>query len=190
MPERGDLDPSLLELDRLTTSRCDLRLATAEDEPRVVPIFAENLDLLRRTGATETPEVYASDVVLNTTLPPGGSVDRARSFLIRENNRPEIVGILAFYVGYPTTRTLYIGTLFLRPAWQRRAFGREVMREVEKRTGGAAIHEIRLGVDPGNWEALRFWVRIGYTHITRISDGGADANPTEPPRLELAKILT
>ncbi len=179
---------ALLEVDNFDTDRLSLRSAKPEDASVVRPIYVENGELFRRIGIAATPDSMARDVVQNETLPPGGARERARSFVIDERERPEAVGVLGFYVGYPTASTLYIGALFLRPAWHRRGLGREVIEEMERRARESSVTDIRLAIDSGNWSAFRFWVRLGYDRISKIVDVSESA--ADPPRIELKKPLS
>ena len=153
------------------------------DETDVVRIFEENDELLRQLGHRSSPVVQARDVIHRETLPPNGTRERARAFVIRRRDEDEIDGVVGCYGGYPAADTLYIGDLFLRPRCHGQGIGREVMDAVENRARGE-FTEIRLAIDSGNWGALRFWVRIGYDRITKLVDV---AGPDAPPRIELAR---
>jgi ribosomal protein S18 acetylase RimI-like enzyme len=183
----------LLDLAGIDTPRAALRLAVGADAPVLTVVFGELMPLFERTGRAASAALMARSAIEHEILPPGGHRDRARTFVIearpglrhaRSGN--EVVGVLGFYAGYPDRRTLYVSQLFLRPRWHGLGLGREVMTALETRAASAGVREIRLGVDPGNWGALRFWVRMGYDRITGLVDvpGFGSAGP---PRLELSK---
>ena len=50
------------------------------------------------------------------------------------------------------------------------------------------MSEIRLGVNMGNWNALRSWVALGYDRITKLS--ATDGASSSPPTPELMKTLS
>jgi GNAT superfamily N-acetyltransferase len=125
----------------------------------------------------------AQDAIEHEILPPGGSRERARTFVIRARAGHGVAGILGFYVGYPGQDTLYVSQLFLRPRWQGKGLGREVVSALEARAAG--VRELRLGVDRGTGVRCASWVRVGYDCITRLVDvPGLGAGP---PRFELCK---
>lgn len=176
----------LLDLAALDTSRAALRLAVARDVADLVAVYGELMPLFERTGRAAPPTVMARGAIEHDILPPGGSRERARTFVIRAHAGREVAGVLGYYVGHPEPDGLYVSQLFLRPRWQRLGLGREVMGALEQRAARAAVAEIRLGVDPDNWGALRFWVRLGYDRIAQLVDVpglGAEG----PPRFELRK---
>ncbi|HWN68401.1 MAG TPA: GNAT family N-acetyltransferase [Haliangium sp.] len=176
----------LLDTAALDTPRAVLRLAVSRDEADLAVVFGELMPLFERTGRAAPAMAMARGAIEHEILPPGGSRERARTFVIRARAGHEIAGVLGYYVGYPEQDALYVSQLFLRPRWQGMGLGREVMGALEQRADGAGAREIRLGVDPDNWGALRFWVRVGYDRIARLVDvPGLGA--AGPPRFELRK---
>lgn len=72
-------------------------------------------------------------------------------------------------VCYPQVRTLYIGELFLHPSVQGRGLGREVCLRLEELCRKASLRRIRVGVALRNWNALRFWIKLGFLDVTGMS---------------------
>lgn len=176
----------LLDLAALDTPRTALRLAVNRDVADLAAVFDELMPLFERTGRAAPAMDMARSAIEHQILPPDGSRERARTFLIRAHAGREAAGVLGYYVGHPGPDALYVSQLFLRPRWQGMGLGREIMAALEQRAASAGVREIRLGVDPDNWGALRFWVRVGYDRIARLVDVpglGADG----PPRFELRK---
>ena len=170
----------------LDTPRAVLRLAEGRDTADLAVVFGELMPLFERTGRAAPAMAMAQGAIEHEILPPGGSRERARTLVIRARAGHEVAGVLGYYVGYPEKDTLYVSQLFLRPRWQGMGLGREVMGALEARAAGAGVREIRLGVDPGNWGALRFWVRMGYDRITKLVDVPG-LGVSGPPRFELCK---
>lgn len=176
----------LLDLAVLDTPRAALRLAASPDAADLAAVFGELMPLFERTGRAAPAMAMARSAIEHHILPPGGRRERARTFLVRAHAGRELAGVLGFYAGYPAPDALYISQLFLRPRWQGLGLGREIMGALEQRAAGAGVRELRLGVDPDNWRALRFWVRLGYDHIAALLDVPG-LGPDAPPRFELRK---
>jgi ribosomal protein S18 acetylase RimI-like enzyme len=176
----------LLDLADMATPRALLRVAVARDAPDMTLIFGELMPLFERIGRSAPAADMARSAIEHDILPPEGSRTQARTFLVRARHVGEVVGVLGYYVGYPDEDTLYVSLLFLRPRWQGQGMGREIMAELEAHAARAGVREIRLGVDPDNWGALRFWVRAGYDRITQLVDV-PELGPAGPPRFELSK---
>lgn len=176
----------LLDVTVLDTPRAMLRLAVTRDESDLAVVFGELMSLFERTGRAAPARAMAQSAIEHEILPPGGSRERARTFVIRARAGHEVVGVLGYYVGYPEQGALYVSHLFLRPRWQGMGLGRELMASLEQHAAGAGVREIGLGVDAGNWGALRFWVRVGYGRIARLVDEPG-LGAAGPPRFELRK---
>jgi ribosomal protein S18 acetylase RimI-like enzyme len=176
----------LLDLAVLDTSRATLRLAVTGDAADLATVFGELMPLFERTGRAAPALAMARSAIEHEILPPGGRRERARTFLIRAHAGRELAGVLGFYAGHPGPDALYVSLLFLRPRWQGLGLGREVMSALEQRAAGAGARELRLGVDPDNWGALRFWVRLGYDRVAALVDVPG-LGPGAPPRFELRK---
>ena len=176
----------LLDVAVLETPRAVLRLAVDRDAAELAAVFSELMPLFERTGRAAPAMAMARSAIEHAILPRDGRHERARTFVIRAHAGREVAGLLGYYVGYPHPDGLYVSQLFLRPRWQGMGLGREVVDALEQRAAAAGVREIRLGVDPDNWGALRFWVRVGYDRIVRlveVPERGAEG----PPRFELRK---
>lgn len=169
-------------------SRCRLLEARENDLPVVTTILAENRAVFPLLGPERDLERLAMSVLRHDRLPPNGHSAHEKSFLIRNRSDDELLGLLSVYRGHPTTETLYIDHLFLRPRWQRRGIGREVMAALERRAARAGYREIRAAIGLRNWPALRFWVALNYDHITKIV-GDPDYREHAYADIELAKPL-
>ncbi|MCB1769229.1 MAG: GNAT family N-acetyltransferase [Candidatus Competibacteraceae bacterium] len=169
-------------------SRCRLVEAREHDLPVVATILAENRAVFPLLGAERDPERLALSVLRHDKLPPNGHSAHEKSFLIRNKSDEELLGLLSVYRGYPTTETLYIGHIFMRPRWQRRGIGREVTGELERRAERAGYREIRVVVGLRNWPALRFWIALRYDRITQIV-GDSEYREHTYADIELAKSI-
>lgn len=176
----------LLDLKDMATPRALLRIAVAGDAPDLTSVYDELMPLFERIGRAAPAADMARSAIEHHILPPAGSRARSRTFVVRARHVGEVVGVLGYYAGYPDPDTLYVSQLFLRPRWHGQGMGRELMTELEAQAARARVREIRLGVDPGNWGALRFWVRAGYDRITKLADV-PEHGAAGPPRFELSK---
>lgn len=168
--------------------RCRLLEARENDLPVVATILAENRAVFPLLGPERDLERLALSVLRHDRLPRNGHSAHENSFLIRNRGDDELLGLLSVYRGCSTTETLYINHLFLRPRWQRRGIGREVVVELEQRAAKAGYREIRAVVSLRHWPALRFCVALNYDRITKIV-GDPDFREHAYADLELAKLL-
>jgi len=83
---------------------------------------------------------------------------------------------------------MYIGSLYLRPVFQGRGFGHQIVRHLEAQAKQIGFREARIKVGLKNWRALRFWTSCGYSRITRIRGGGENGE-SKPAAVELQKTL-
>lgn len=166
------------------TERCKLRIATPDDQPAVVRILVDLQNLWDVLDFTGPAERVAHAMITQQDLPPGLSANHARAQLIFEKGGSEAIGVMAYYLGYPTPNTLYVGDFYLRPAWQRHGLGREVAMHLVEQATARGFAELRLAINFGNWAALKFWVSLGFTQITKVV-GPAGPNG----KIELQKSL-
>ena len=171
---------------RWETDLCFMVEADDTATGMVAMILAENEGAREIIGKPGDPQEQAQRLVSHAVLPPGGSTWREKLYLIRDIESRDTIGFLTVYFGYPTPETIYIGSMYMRPVWQGRGFGRVVAAELEKRVLAAGFHEGRVVVGLKNWRALRFWTRLGYSRITRIH-GAQDQSSGTPGNVELLK---
>ncbi len=165
-------------------SSCTLRDAHASDLPQISEVFADNRPTLAVLGEA-TPEELATEFVARTDLPPGGRRgDEQRLLLLGPGGG--VLGVLGCHWGYPGATCLYIGSLFLRLCHQRRGVGRDVVETLEAAAAADGFDEFRVAVGLKNWPALRFWLAMGYSQLTKVV--GDDAHgPHAFAVVELAK---
>ena len=82
----------------------------------------------------------------------------------------------------------YIGELFLHPRFQGAGLGREICLRLGQVLRPGPAKTLRVGVGLRNWNALRFWVKLGFTHVTGMS-GDRHFSPHGHAFLELEKNL-
>lgn len=144
----------------------ELRRIESADEARIEAVFRELQDVTVLLGP-ETPAEIAREAVSGQDLPPGGHARHERSFLVWREDRP--IGFLSVYGGYPTSRSLYIGSLFLVPVAQRGGHGKALVDFLENAARAHGFCELRAAIGLRNWPALRFWHRCGFDRVTRVS---------------------
>jgi len=171
------------------TKHCRLIEAREHDLPVIATILAENRGVFPLLGPERDLERLALNVLRHDKLPPSGHSAHENSFLIRNKSDDELIGLLSVYRGYPTTGALYISHFFLRPRWQRRGIGREVMAELEQRAARAGYQEVHITVGLRNWPALRFWIALNYDRITKVV-GDLECQEHTYADIELAKSIS
>lgn len=181
-------DPQLLPI-VFRTSGFTVRIADEMDMDAIASVFSENESTLRLLGPDVAPRVSAAELLHHDNLPPNGDARREQSYLIVDSANFKPVGVLVTYAGYPTPETLFIGSLFIRPAWQGRGVGREVMIALEQLARECGFRRMGAAVGLKNWRALRFWVERGFNQITRIS-GDTEFGENNFANIRLEKDLT
>jgi ribosomal protein S18 acetylase RimI-like enzyme len=171
-----------------TTARCVLLEAGEEALETIIGILVANQETLALLFPEVSPEALAQGLIRRQAIPPGGDPDRLKTFLITDLEAVHQFGYLSVYCGYPREDILYVGDLFLHPDWQGQTFGQEVALSLEQVAAANGFREIRLAVGLKNWLALRFWVRLGYTQITKLS-GERNFKADAFANLELCKSL-
>lgn len=174
--------------ERWETQACFLHLADERSLDRLTLVMSENQEALRDVGKTLPPDQQALQALRHSALPPGGVAWRESIYLIRDLESRDTVGYLAVYFGYPAPDTMYIGSLYLRPVFQGRGFGHEIVSTLEQRARAIGFREARVKVGLKNWRALRFWTSCGYSRITRIR-GERENGENKPAVVELQKSL-
>ena len=174
--------------DSWITRHCRLVLAGQEAVGSITRILAENQETLALLFPEVSPELMAQGLIEGQAIPPGGDSDRLKTFLITGQEDNGARGFLSVYCGYPREETLYVGDLFVEPLWQGQGLGQEAVLSLEQVAAECGFREIRLAVGLKNWLALRFWVKLGYDRITKIS-GDRTFAPEAFANLELGKRL-
>ncbi|MFZ3078444.1 MAG: GNAT family N-acetyltransferase [Bellilinea sp.] len=173
---------------RWETNLCFMVEADDQATGTVAMILGENTEALEISGKPGNPQEQAQREVSHAVLPPGGVPWRERLYLIRDIESRDTIGFLNVYFGYPTPETIYISSLYMRPAWQGRGFGQVIVAELARLVLQAGFHDARVVVGLKNWRALRFWTRCGFSRIMHIR--GNQTNPGAPQgNVELLKAL-
>ncbi|MFC1600938.1 GNAT family N-acetyltransferase [Candidatus Sumerlaeota bacterium] len=170
------------------TARCLVLEAQERDLGTMTSVFADNVDAIRSQGADRQPERLASILLRHESLPPDGNPSQEQTSLIADKASNQTIGLLSFYRGYPTSKTLYIGSLFFRRDWQGRGLGREVTEELERRALQEGYEVAKVAVGLKNWPALRFWIALGFNRIAGITGDKESAEATYAD-IELTKNL-
>lgn len=153
---------------RLKTERCLLQEAEIHDLEIISSIFADNIDAVRRQGNEDLPKTLAQSLIDHTDIPPQGQPSQEKTLLVLTPAKKIVMGVVSFYQGYPTEKTIYIGTLFLFKCFQRQGFGTELIQHLEQLAAAAGYEEARVIVGLKNWEGLHFWLNLGFNQITKI----------------------
>jgi ribosomal protein S18 acetylase RimI-like enzyme len=166
------------------TKRCLIREAQELDFNEIASILTDNLDALKSQGREIQLESLVRSLLRHDDLPPNGHPSNETTTIIANKSTREAIGVFSFYRGYPTDKTIYIGSLFLFKKYQRQGFGREIIEDFKNRIREAGYGEIRVAIALKNWSALRFWVALGFNRIAKIS-GDKNCSDTTYANIEL-----
>jgi len=174
--------------DSFRSERILARTVTDADSPEVAGVYAGNRELLVLLDRESDPDVLARRFVQQLNVPPKVHPSSLHNLVLLDAPTGLALGILSLCTGYPSERIAYIGELFLHPEYQGAGRGREICLKLESMLRQSPMQSVRVGVGLKNWNALRFWIRLGYTHITGMS-GDRNFAPEAHAFLELQKNL-
>lgn len=170
------------------SARILARPVTGADAPEIEAVYTGNRELLRLLDHDNDPLVLALRFVEGRNLPPRGCASCLHNLVLREAGSGDIAGILGLYAGYPRADIAYVGELFLCPHFQGVGLGREAYLGLEALLRPGPMSRVRVGVGLRNWNALRFWIRLGFKQVTGMS-GDRFFGPGRHAFLELQKNL-
>ena len=123
---------------------------------------------------------YFEQLIESPSLPPEGHRYQVQNQTLLTQAGSRIIGWYELYHGYPSVDTAWIGSFFIRPDFQGKGFGEEIISGLlNKLEKDVKYHAAQLAVYSRNWKALRFWHQMGFDRIARLSgdsDFGADKN--------------
>ncbi len=175
-------------LQPFTTEHLIAVKAIDEHFSEIETVLIENRETLLLLSAQLNIQQEAEDHINCNDLPPNGLRERVRTFLLLNKELMKTTGFLSMYLGYPKEQTFYIGSLFFRPSDQRKGYGQEVVKFIEKELQKVGYIEGRVAVGLKNWPALRFWSKQGYDKVTKIS-GDQNYTPDNFGTIELCNHL-
>jgi ribosomal protein S18 acetylase RimI-like enzyme len=170
------------------SARILARPVTEADAPEIAGIYEGNRELLVLLDRESDPLVLTRRFTLRENLPPKVPSTGLHNLILCDVRTEDPIGLLSLCVGYPMKNVAYIGELFLHPDHQGAGLGREICRRLEALLRLGPARYIRVGVGLKNWNALRFWIRLGYAQITGMS-GDRHFTPKGHAFLELQKNL-
>ena len=158
--------------------------AEEKDLPELRKIYAECSYMEKLTGYKDDVEDPILAEFRGELLPPNGKKEFQRLQTIIESISGDTVGYLVLYHGYPDAKTFWIGLLSIRPTFQRKKFGQEVIggliKEIEKLGN---YSQIGIGIGVGNDPAMKFWTSCGFTEIIKTKDHGTHTDQWRVKRL-------
>lgn len=96
------------------SKRCLLQEAQRHDFEMISSILKDNIDAIQLQGQDEQPITLAQSLIDHSDLPPQGQPCQEKTLLILTQATKTVIGMVSFYQGYPTEKTLYIGSLFFK----------------------------------------------------------------------------
>lgn len=151
-------------------------------------VYTGNRELLLLLDRESDPLLLARRFVDGRNLPPRGRPPCLHNLVLLEAGSGDVMGLLGLYAGYPKADVAYVGELFLSPQFQGVGLGREAYQGLEARLRAGSMARVRVGVGLRNWNALRFWIRLGFSQVTGMS-GDRVFEPGRYAFLELQKNL-
>jgi ribosomal protein S18 acetylase RimI-like enzyme len=139
------------------------------DAPEVEAVYAANRELLVLLDRENDPALLAHRFAERRNLPPKGYASRLHNLLLCDAASKDVLGILGVYAGYPRADVAYVGELFLHTSFQGVGLGREAYLSLEALLRQGPMSSVRVGVGLRNWNALRFWIRLGFSQVTGMS---------------------
>ena len=118
-------------------------------------------------------------VLTEGTLPPNGSKEFSRLQSIRLSHTNQLIGFLGMYHGFPSADVFWLNVLAIRPGFQGKGYGRELVRGLsdEVRQLGT-FTRMQMFVSLKHWLALHFWSQEGFDKIVRIAGDKVLADTT------------
>lgn len=172
----------------LRSARILARPVTNADIRAVAGIYGGNRDLHVLLDREHDPLVLSRRFTQGLNLPQSAPSARLHNFLLCDVRTEQPLGLLSLCMGYPAGDVAYIGELFLHPSFQGAGLGREICLRLEQVLRPGPAKTLRVGVGLRNWNALRFWVKLGFTHVTGMS-GDRHFSPHGHAFIELEKNL-
>jgi ribosomal protein S18 acetylase RimI-like enzyme len=151
------------------SARILARPVTEADASAVEAVYAANRELLVLLDRENDPALLARRFVHGRNLPPKGHSSCLHNLLLCDASSTDVMGILGLYAGYPRADVAYVGELFLSPSFQGVGLGREAYLGLEALLRQGSMSRVRVGVGLRNWNALRFWIRLGFSQVTGMS---------------------
>jgi ribosomal protein S18 acetylase RimI-like enzyme len=170
------------------SARIMARPVTGSEAPEIGAVYEGNRNLLSLLDREKDPAALTRRFIEGRNLPARGMKANLHNLILRESLSLDAIGLASLYVGYPKADIAYVGELFLAPQFQGVGFGREAYLALEAMLGPARLSQVRVGVGLRNWNALRFWIRLGFAHISGMS-GDRNFGPGCYAFIELQKNL-
>lgn len=170
------------------TARLASHPVTTADNADIARVYQQNAPLLRQLDHDQDPNQLTTRFMGHYNLPVNGEARRLSNLVLTSAKSGMCVGLLSVYHGYPEPDVAYIGELFLLPDHQGQGLGREAYLGLEAELRSQGLRAARVGIGLRNWNALRFWIRLGFLRVTGMSGARVFA-PDAFAFLELQKNL-
>jgi len=119
-------------------------------------------------------------------IPVGGKKENYYFYCIRQER--ELIGFLDYYLEYRKKDTAYLSSIYLKEAYRKNGFGKEIIDVAFNKFALIGIKEIRLHVSLRNAMAIKFWVKQGFDHIINVECNG-NLLPKNFGGIELIKMI-
>jgi ribosomal protein S18 acetylase RimI-like enzyme len=139
------------------------------------------------TGIDPKPSVTPPKVRMTQgCLPPNGTFENYRTVTLYVND--EIIGYCDYYMGYPTEDVVYISILYMSECFRNHGYASSAVDLLCNQFYSLGYRHLRLRVSLTNWIGIRFWVKKGFSKITKV-EAKTNYSKGAYGGIELEKIL-
>lgn len=139
---------------------------------------------------TEFEPNYIYNCLTKGDLPPipnaSKSSYRLKSIYLMHTDK--LIGFTDIYYGYPSNDSVWISVFLIHEKFRNNRYAQETIEMISEECKSKGYKKIGIGVYLKNWRALRFWTKVGFDKVTRIS-GDKDYSEKTFARICLEKSL-
>lgn len=160
-----------------STERLTVAPAMPADHGEIRQIYFSCSDVGNWIGEPHT-ETALKALLDGTDLPPDGQVEFNHIAVIREKNSGSAVGLLQYYTAWPGANCLWIGLFLLDPQHRHMGYGSECIGVMLAEARRQGYRRTGLGVALRNQAGIKFWVKCGFSTITKVAADGDSGEGT------------
>lgn len=144
----------------------DVRKLSCADIGSIYELCRENTQYYRYCEAKPTKEQIKKDLHL---LPPG--VPPSDKYFIGFFRKNDLVAVMDLIDGYPEEPFVFIGFFMMKKTLQGQNIGTAIVQECSAYFQTLGKTTVRLGIDKGNPQSIRFWGKNGFVVTKEVTRG-------------------
>ena len=144
------------------TSRLRLRPVQEADIARLQEIYEASWDTAWAGGREGADPRHIEETIAHKDLPIDANPANHQLFLIGTKAGNRVIGYLDT-LGYDKRSGFVIGSMVFERSAQRLGFGTELVEAIKGYIEG--YNHIRVSVNLRNWQAIHFWVGLGFNGV-------------------------